>query len=126
MGAAIATTAQLVQFLVLLDNGRQDEFLHAFFLDGANRLSWSETLSAGEARSVCIDYRTLIGTALRVDAAGLILAHNHPSGKPSPSPEDITSTLELQRICGKIGIEVLDHLIVASGSCFSFRAERIL
>jgi DNA repair protein RadC len=91
-----------------------------------NQLNWSETIANGGVESVQVDYRLLICTALRVDAAGLILAHNHPSGAATPSPKDISSTLELQRICGKIGIQVLDHIIVASGSCFSFRAEHIL
>lgn len=83
-------------------------------------------MANGGVESVGVDFRLLVCTALRVDAVGLILAHNHPSGVATPSPKDISATLELQRICGKIGIQVLDHIIVASGSCFSFRAERIL
>lgn len=106
--------------------GQDDEFLHAFFLDEAFRLCWSETLSTGDPRTVSFDYRGLVCMALRVNAAGLILAHNHPSGSVSPSPKDITSTLDLQRLCKKIGIELIDHLIIASGNCFSFRAEKIL
>jgi DNA repair protein RadC len=126
LGQQIEATSQLVECLHRLDGGRNIEFLHAFFLNRLNQLNWSETIANGGIDEVRIDYRSLICTALRVDSSGLILAHNHPSGAATPSPKDISSTLELQRICGKIGIHVLDHIIVASGSCFSFRAERIL
>lgn len=126
LGGIISDTSQLIEYLRRLDDGRHNEFIHAFFLDQAGRLTWSETLANGQANSVKLEYRHLICTALRVNASGLILAHNHPSGATSPSPKDVTSTLELQRICRRIGIELIDHLIVASGSCFSFRAERIL
>lgn len=64
--------------------------------------------------------------ALRVNAGGLILAHNHPSGVARPSPRDVTSTLELQRICRKMKIDLIDHLIVTAAACFSFRAEGLL
>lgn len=83
-------------------------------------------LGSGNPGSVTIGYRELIRTALRIDATGIILAHNHPSGKAAPSPRDVTSTLDLERVCGKLGIELVDHLIVAGGACFSFRAERML
>lgn len=126
IGTPISETAQIYQYLRQMAAGQDDEFLHAFFLDEAFRLCWSETLSIGDPRTVSFDYRGLVCMALRVNAAGLILAHNHPSGSVSPSPKDITSTLDLQRLCKKIGIALLDHLIIASGNCFSFRAEKIL
>ena len=126
LGGIVSDASQLLSYLFELDAGRQDEFVHAFFLDASGRLAWSETLSTGLPRSAMIEFRHLICTALRVDATGLILAHNHPSGSARPSARDVTSTLDLQRICKKIGIELIDHLIVASGSCFSFQSERLL
>jgi DNA repair protein RadC len=126
LGCIVSETEQLLAYLWRLDAGRQDEFVHVFFVDRARRLTWSETLASGLAGTARLEFRQLICTALRVDAAGLILAHNHPSGAASPSARDVTSTLELQRICRRIGIEVVDHLIVASGNCFSFRAEGLL
>lgn len=105
---------------------RGDEFLHVFFFDRGNRLCWSETLAHGAQQTATIDLRGLICTGLRVDACGLILAHNHPSGVARPSPQDVTGTLDLKRICDKIGIAVIDHLIVAACSFFSFRSERLL
>ena len=126
LGWVISDTAQLQAYLFELDGGRQDEFVHAFFLDKAGRLAWSETLATGMPNSATLEFRHLICTALRVDATGLILAHNHPSGTAIPSARDVTSTLDLQRLCKKIGIELIDHLIVAAGRCFSFQAERLL
>lgn len=126
LGRMIPETSLLHAYLIELDSGRQDEFVHAFFLDRTGRLAWSETLATGLTSSVKLEFRQLICTALRVDATGLILAHNHPSGTASPSARDVTSTLDLQRLCWKIGIELIDHLIVASGNCFSFQAQRLL
>jgi DNA repair protein RadC len=126
LGWIISETSQLLTYLFELDSGRQDEFVHAFFLDKAGRLAWSETVATGLPKSATLEFRQLICTALRVDATGLILAHNHPSGTAAPSARDVTSTLDLQRLCRKIGIELIDHLIVASGRYFSFQAERLL
>jgi len=122
----ISDTSELLAYLFELDSGRKDEFVHAFFLDASRRLAWSETLATGLPNSAKLEFRHLICSALRVDATGLILAHNHPSGTARPSARDVTSTLDLQRICNKIGIELIDHLIVASGSWFSFQSERLL
>jgi DNA repair protein RadC len=126
LGRIVPDTSQLLAYLFELDNGRHDEFVHAFFLDRAGRLAWSETLATGLTSTAKVEFRHLICTALRVDATGLILAHNHPSGNATPSARDVTSTLDLQRICKKIGIELIDHLIVAAGRGFSFQAERLL
>jgi DNA repair protein RadC len=126
LGCIVSETAQLLAYLCRLDAGRQDEFVHVFFFDRVRRLTWSETLASGLSGTARLEFRQLICMALRVDAAGLILAHNHPSGAASPSARDVSSTLELQRICRRIGIEVIDHLIVTSGNCFSFRGERLL
>ena len=126
LGCIVSDTSQLLDYLFDLDDGRHDEFVHAFFLDASGRLAWSETLATGLPHSTKFQFRHLICTALRVDATGLILGHNHPSGTAKPSARDVTSTMDLQRICKKIGIELIDHLIVASGSWFSFQSERLL
>lgn len=126
IGNRITATHEIANCLKRLDHGRRDEFLHVFFLDKEKRLRWSETITEGNVNSVNINYRTLLGLALRTNAVYLIVAHNHPSGQAQPSSKDVTSTLELRRICQKVGIELLDHLIVTTNSCFSFKAEKIL
>jgi DNA repair protein RadC len=122
----LADVSPLLAFLFELNKDRQDEFVHAFFINRAGQLAWSETLASGQKECAQIELRRLICTALRADATGLILAHNHPSGTAQPSPRDVTSTLDLQRICRKVGIELIDHVIVAARGFFSFKAERIL
>lgn len=122
----IASPLDLLGCLHAMTGDREDEFLHAFFLDRGNRLCWSETLAQGARETATIDFRGLICTGLRVDACGIILAHNHPSGVARPSPQDVTGTLDLKRVCDKIGITLIDHLIVAARSFFSFRSERLL
>lgn len=126
LGTAISDTGQLLEYLVEAARGRVDEFVHAFFVDQSGRLAWSEVLASGRTGLVSVSYRDLIRIALRIDATGIILAHNHPSGMAAPSPRDVTTTLDLERVCGKLGIQLIDHLIVAGETCFSFKAERIL
>jgi len=122
----VIDSTDLVSFIDRLDNGQKLEFVHGFFLDGANRMLWSETLARGCETHIEVDLRGLLGTALRVDAHGLIVAHNHPSGVARPSSRDVTATYDLQRICARIRLKLYDHLIVAAGRCFSFRAEGLL
>jgi DNA repair protein RadC len=126
VGSRVSGSLDIVAFLRRLEAGRCDEFVHAFFFGEDERLAWSETIAEGRTRRVDVDYRELIGLALRVNAGGLILAHNHPSGVARPSPRDVTSTLDLQRVCKKMKIDLLDHLIVTTAACFSFRAEGLL
>jgi DNA repair protein RadC len=80
-------------------------------------------VSMGSQSSSLVHPREVFGPAVREGAASLLLAHNHPSGDPAPSPEDRELTTRLKE-CGKLlGIEVLDHVIVGNGTgrWFSFQ-----
>lgn len=126
LGQRISGTTDIAAYLSRLNAGHPAEFVHAFFLDKDMYLCWSETVARGGREGALLDFRELISLALRVNSFSLILAHNHPSGFARPSPADVTTTLELVRLCEKIGIRLLDHIIVAGSNCFSFRAERYL
>ena len=65
--------------------------------------------------------RSLVARALALDAAGLVIAHNHPSGEPAPSEADIEVTRDLIRAGQLLRIEVLDHVIVGNGQFSSLR-----
>lgn len=100
------------------------EVLVAFYLDARQRVI-AETRLQGGASSVIVTPRGLITDALRVGAAGMVLAHNHPSGDPTPSQEDILLTQELYRAGRCMEVPLLDHVIVVNGidgreQCFSF------
>jgi DNA repair protein RadC len=75
---------------------------------------------------VALPVRRIVAEALAADGAGLILAHNHPSGDPSPSEADRQSTRILVEAAAPLGLIVHDHLIFANGECRSMRALGLL
>ena len=76
-------------------------------------------ISTGSLSEVSAYPRVVMETALNYNAHSVLLTHNHPGGTCAPSPEDITSTLQLQRLLNGVGILVLDHIIVAGESTYS-------
>ena len=76
-------------------------------------------VSDGSLSEVSAYPRIVIETALNYNAHSILLCHNHPGGTCAPSPEDIASTLQLQRLLNGIGILLLDHIIVANESTYS-------
>ena len=76
--------------------------------------------------SVAIPVRAIIADAIRLDSAGLVLAHCHPSGDPEPSAADIAATRKLGEMGAELGLSLHDHLIFAGGQCRSFRALGLL
>ncbi len=80
----------------------------------------------GSADEVTPPFRTIIAEALRLDAAALILAHNHPSGDSRPSAADLAYTRDLVRIATTLDIVIADHLILAGKRVVSLRGEGLL
>ena len=93
-------------------NGHQCEVFACLFLDSKHRvLAWVE-MFRGSINTATIHPREVVKEALRLNAAAIILAHNHPSGDSTPSREDISLTNKLQEILKVVDVKVLDHLIV--------------
>ena len=85
-------------------------------LDGRNRLAGINTVSIGSVNVTLVHPREVFKPAILLNAAAIIVAHNHPSGDPTPSPEDRALTARLIEAGRLLGIEVLDHLVLtASG-----------
>ena len=78
-----------------------------------------QQISEGSLSEVSAYPRRVAEVALNLNAHSVLLCHNHPGGTSSPSPEDITSTLQLQRLLKGIGITLLDHIIVAGNATYS-------
>src|SRR6202007_2775071 len=91
-------------------------------LDAKNGLLCDEIVAWGTVDRVTISPRELVRRALDIGAAGMILAHNHPSGDPTPSSSDIAMTRDIHQAAQLFDIRLLDHLIVARLGCYSFRA----
>ena len=92
-------------------------------LDKGNRVISKEYLFTGSIHAVALAAREVIAKALSKDAASLILYHNHPSGLPEPSSADINQTRALKQVCTLMDLQLLDHIIIASGSYYSFANE---
>lgn len=96
------------------------------FLNRANRVIGKSQISAGGMAGTVVDARIIFRKALEGNAAHIILAHNHPSGNLRPSQQDIDITKQLRLAGDTIAITVLDHLIIAGKSYYSFSDEGML
>src|SRR5262249_40258615 len=83
-------------------------------------------VAAGALMHVAVTAREVFTPAIHHHAAAIVLAHNHPSGDPAPSPEDRAFTQLMARAGAILGIQVLDHLVVARRGYFSFAEARLL
>ncbi len=102
------------------------EHFWALLLNTKNQLLARETISIGTLNSSAIHPRELFKAAIKRSAAGVILVHNHPSGDPTPSRQDIEVTRRLVEAGNIIGINVLDHLVIGDNKFISFKAEGLL
>ena len=103
-----------------------EKFL-VLILDGKYKLVAVDVVSTGTLNSSLVHPREVFGSALRTGGvAAIIVAHNHPSGDPTPSPEDRTVTRRLRDAGKLLGVPVLDHVIIGDGSYESMReTERV-
>lgn len=101
--------------------GRRRESFHVLMLDGRHRLIAVEEVSVGTLTSSLVHPREVFREAIRIAAAAVLLVHHHPSGDPAPSPEDRAVTDRLAAAGALLGIQVLDHVIVAAEGHYSFR-----
>jgi len=103
------------------------ERLSAIYLDRRNRVVGSRLLSVGSDGLTVVDPRMVIGPAVELRATGIILAHQHPSGDPRPSPQDRDVTERVSRAARIMGIRLLDHIVLGSrGRYTSLQEEGLL
>ncbi len=99
---------------------RKEEF-QVLLLNQKNEILLTEQVSVGDLSSAITHPREIFSGAVRRSAAAVILAHNHPSGDPAPSENDLRVTARLVEAGKLLGIEVLDHIIIGDGSFTSLR-----
>ena len=102
------------------------EQVRVLYLDGRNRLKAEENLTSGSSDAAMFPIREILSLAFSHNAPGILVLHNHPSGDPEPSGEDIGATLQLQQAARLVGIRLLDHLIIGDRRYTSFRDLGIL
>jgi DNA repair protein RadC len=120
---SLSSPRAVCDFLQLTLGGLAHEVFWALFLDSQNRLLASEELFRGTLTQTSVYPREVVKCALRHNAAGVIFAHNHPSGVAEPSRADELLTQALKQALSLVEIKTLDHFIVAGTRTVSF-AER--
>lgn len=104
----------------------EKEHFKVIFLNTKNEIIAYETISIGSLNSSIVHPREVFNRAIKKSSASLILLHNHPSGNPEPSKEDIHITKRLVEAGKIIGIEVLDHIIIGDGEYFSLKENSLI
>ena len=104
--------------------GKREEEIHVVLLDSKNGLIAHEIVSRGTVDEAPLYPRKILETAIPARASGVLLAHNHPSGDPSPSDADCSLTAGVARALAAAGLRFLDHIIIGSIGNFSFRTMR--
>lgn len=118
------TDPQMVEAMVHENlYGLDHEQVWIIFLTTANTLIAKEMISKGTLNYTAIDNRTILRRVLLNNAAGFILVHNHPSGNPQPSQQDIKMTEKLKKACELMDVKLIDHVIFTDDAFFSFSEE---
>lgn len=120
-GPVFQTTEALNKFLLLHFAGQETESFVGLFLDVQNKLIVCETMFRGSLTRTSVYPREIVRLAIAHNAAAVIFAHNHPSGRPQPSALDKALTLELKQLMSAIEVPMLDHIIVCGSKTWSFQ-----
>lgn len=123
---AISSPKTVFRMMLPLLRGLDHEECWILFLNRANFLISKERLSSGGLDSTTLDCRQILKKALEKKACGLIVVHNHPSGSALPGTADIQSTRQLERALKACDISLLDHVVIAQDSYYSFADEELV
>lgn len=107
-------------------HGERREVLYQVCLDAKGKVLSHKRLSSGTVSMAPVNVREVVENALYTDASGVLLAHNHPSGIALPSEEDRQITMQIRQALGTMGIELVDHIIVADNDFVSMAASGML
>ena len=118
------TARQVYDRMIPQLKGLPHEECWILFLNDYNYLLGMHQVSSGGGNSTVIDKRQIIRIALDKGASSLILVHNHPTGNPTPSRADIKQTDSLRKGISAVGLTLLDHVVIADDSFFSFADDR--
>jgi DNA repair protein RadC len=118
--AVVATPKQVYELVKPLVGGAEQEHFIGIYVNTRKQVIAMHTLFIGTLDAIVVHPREIFAKAMQEHAAGIILVHNHPSGDPSPSDEDIAFTKQLERIAKLMQIEFIDHVIVGDDTYYSF------
>lgn len=122
----IATPKQVAKLFLPEMSTLQKECCKGVYIDARKRIIKEETIFVGTLNQSLIHPREIFEIAIREGAAGVVLVHNHPSGDPKPSHEDILITKQLKDAGAILGIPFLDHIIIGDNSYYSLKEKGYL
>jgi len=120
-GSRYTSPDQIFETFKFLRNETKEYFI-AIHLDGKNRIICIDQVSVGSLNQSIVHPREVFKTSLLSSAAAIILLHNHPSGDPTPSREDMEITKRLREAGDLLGIRILDHIVI--GETYTSFVER--
>ena len=123
---SISSPEKLFTYLRDKIGGKEKEFILALVTDSQNKVIEQKIIQEGTVNYCNIYPREILKFILENNGVGLILAHNHPSGKCEPSNDDINLTNNLEKILKEIDIKLLDHIVITQENAFSIKANRII
>ncbi len=123
---SLTTFKQVEDFCAGLLKGLNAERFYVLCFDARLKLIQTRLVSEGTLNEVAVYPRRILSILLRHNAAGAVLAHNHPAGTFAPSDADIILTNTLNGLLQGVGIRLYDHILVAGGQTFSFKQNGIL
>jgi DNA repair protein RadC len=122
----LSTPEAVGRYLLPIFGGHREERFGVVMLDAKNRLIRAELISVGTVDASLAHPREVFRAATVASASSIAVFHNHRSGDPRPSDDDVALTRQLVGAGDVMGIRVVDHIILGDGRWFSFRAARLL
>lgn len=122
----VRSPQDVYNFLCLDLRDEKREHFIALLMDTKNGIMFRHTVSVGDLSSSIVHPREVFTEAIRRSAASLIVAHNHPSGDPTPSPEDVSVTRRLVEAGEVLGIDVLDHIVLGDNRYISLKERGLM
>lgn len=125
-GADLGSAESVVRLMAPRLRGEKKECFHSLVADSRRRLVARDLVSLGALDTTLAHPREVFQEAIRAKASGIIVVHNHPSGDPTPSEDDVRLTRRLVEAGKILGIAVVDHVIIAGDRHYSFRGHALL
>ncbi|MDQ0341038.1 DNA repair protein RadC [Caldalkalibacillus uzonensis] len=113
-------------YLMGIFKDKVQEHFYCLCLDTKNQIIHERTIFMGSLNASIVHLREIFHTAIKHSADAVIVAHNHPSGDPAPSREDVQVTERLVKAGEHIGIEVLDHIVIGDETYYSLKEKGLI
>ena len=122
----ISSTDLLIEFCRCSIGYSDVEVLRIIYTDAKLKVLATEVLQKGSISSVNISPREIVTKALNKNASGIIMVHNHPTGDPRPSNNDVEATRRVKQACEAVGINLHEHIIITPSDYYSFSQHKLI